>query len=377
MSTKRKLKLKKPFMVVIRVITIILVIFLILFSIYSYFMNQLHTLGYSKEASWNILIKFKKDYIVGIGNNKTLNAAFSSKYYKEKNLKHYSNISYVKQANLIKNINSLIKIGYSDSDISMIVTHGSDSDVSAFTKRKKVIYLEEYYTFKFAKLANYDRYVAYADATGDGDENTVVLVNLDRDKEDYKEAPVTKKFDFYVLVDKHHQLDKSFKATDLATIPDKYTATKDTKASKTIINAYINMYNAASKDGYGLIINSAYRSYQDQQELVDTYVKLYGQDYVNKYVALAGYSEHQTGLSLDIGSTTSKTFVSSKEYNWMVDNSYKYGFIQRFPKKYEAITGFNNEAWHFRYVGLKIAKYIYLHDMSYDEYYARFLDKSN
>ena len=101
----------------------------------------------------------------------------------------------------------------------------------------------------------------------------------------------------------------------------------------------------------------------------------YGDDYVNRFVAKPGFSEHQTGLSFDIGSTSSNVFANSKEYKWMLDNAYKYGFILRFTKKYESITQFRNEPWHYRYVGKDIAKYIHEHNISFEEYYAMFLDK--
>ena len=91
-------------------------------------------------------------------------------------------------------------------------------------------------------------------------------------------------------------------------------------------------------------------------------------------MALPGFSEHQTGLAFDIGSTSSKVFAESKEYEWMKDNAYKYGFILRFTKSNAYITGFRSEPWHYRYVGKKIAKYIYENDISFEEYYAEFLD---
>ena len=91
-------------------------------------------------------------------------------------------------------------------------------------------------------------------------------------------------------------------------------------------------------------------------------------------MAVPGTSEHQLGLAVDINADTS---VCSKDavYSWLAENSYKYGFIQRFPSKYERITGFRFESWHFRYVGKEAAKYIIENDMSYEEYYARFLMK--
>ena len=135
------------------------------------------------------------------------------------------------------------------------------------------------------------------------------------------------------------------------------------------------MQKEAEKEGYGIVINSAYRSYQDQLDLEELYLKTYGQSYVDKFVAKPGYSEHQTGLSYDIGSKSSNVFANSKEYKWMLDNAHKYGFILRFPKKYENITGFRSEPWHYRYVGKKIAKIIHDEDITLEEYYVKYLDK--
>ena len=88
-----------------------------------------------------------------------------------------------------------------------------------------------------------------------------------------------------------------------------------------------------------------------------------------------GYSEHQTGLAIDVGSKKYNTFASSKEYKWMLDNSYKYGYIIRYEKKYEHMTLFRAEPWHYRYVGKKIAKEIHDKDITLEEYYVRYLDK--
>ena len=77
------------------------------------------------------------------------------------------------------------------------------------------------------------------------------------------------------------------------------------------------------------MVSSGYRSYEEQEEVVNTYLKLYGQNYVDNYVAKPGFSEHQTAMSLDIASKSVNTFVNSDEYTWMMDNAYKYGFILR------------------------------------------------
>ena len=121
--------------------------------------------------------------------------------------------------------------------------------------------------------------------------------------------------------------------------------------------------------------NSAYRSYSDQEDTYNYYLEKYGQNYVNNFVAVPGYSEHQTGLALDVAAKDSEIFEESSEYTWMLENSYKYGFILRYPYEKQEITGYKFEAWHFRYVGEEIAKYVKENNITYEEYYIMFLDK--
>ena len=374
---KRKFRLKKSVVQKLKIVGVIFAIIIVIFFFYSSQISSLTRLGYSKEAARNILFQFKKEYVLSVGENKTLNAAFESDDYNEKYLDQYSKIDYQNQNHLIKNINTLIKKGYSNDNISMILAHGSDQDVTEFAKRDKINYLEEFFSLPYAKLSNYDRYVDYSNETGEDDETTVLAVNLDMDKENYEDPIIVKKFSTDMLVNKHRSLTKAFEPEDLVSIDEKY-AVDDTQAgSRIAVNAFIQMYKAAKKEGYGLVINSSYRSYEDQEETCDTYRELYGEKYVKNYVAMPGFSEHQTGLSFDIGSTDTNVFADSDEYEWVQENAHKYGFIQRFPTKYESITGFRAEPWHYRYVGKKIATYIYENDISFEEYYALFLDSDD
>ena len=86
--------------------------------------------------------------------------------------------------------------------------------------------------------------------------------------------------------------------------------------------------------------------------------------------AKPGHSEHQTGLSIDVeGSNLDyDLFAESKEFNWMKNNAHKYGFILRYPKGKEHITGFKYEPWHYRYVGKDVASYIYKNNITLEEY---------
>ncbi|MBQ2639729.1 MAG: M15 family metallopeptidase [Bacilli bacterium] len=374
MAVRRKFKLKPNAIILLKRVGIVLGILLAIFLFYRHNINELKKLGYSEKASNTILFKFKKSYVMDIGKNKTLNAAFESKDYKEKNIDNYSKIKYQNHKHLIKHINLLLKKGYHNKDISLILAHGTDNDVEEFIKHKKIRYIEEFFTIDCAKINNYDRYIAYSDETGEDEETVVVSVNLDMDKEPYKEPLKIRKYNKYVLVTKHRQLMKSYKPK-LVNIDKKYALDSKQKSVKEAKDAFIKMYKAAKKKGYEIYINSSYRSYEEQEKICNTYSSLYGQSYIEKYVAKPGYSEHQTGLVFDIASKKNKIFAESKEYKWMQENAYKYGFIQRYPKGYEEITGFRAEQWHYRYVGKKIAKYIYDHKITYDEYYIRFLDK--
>ena len=138
MKKIKSIKLKDKYVNILKITGVILCIFLGIFIFFRKQINDLKKYGYSEKASYNILFSFKKDYILSKGENKTLNAAFESKDYNENNLDRYAKINYVKQDNLIKNINKLIKIGYSNDDIDLILTHGDATAVERFIKRDKV-----------------------------------------------------------------------------------------------------------------------------------------------------------------------------------------------------------------------------------------------
>ena len=375
MVQKRKLKLKssarKPLIIVGAVILVIIIIV----SFYFNRVGELKSLGYSEEAANSIIFKFKYSYIVDLPFNKTLNAAFESDDYIEDNLDNYVKIYYKKGKHLISNINKLLDKGYSNNEISLIISRGDDKSVSLFAKRDKVKYIEEFLEVDYAKLENYDRYLAYKEKENDDAETTVLYVNMDFDKEDYVDPLVIDDFDDYVLVNKHRQLSSKYIPDDLVKIKDEYVKTDgEIEIERNVARAFYDMAEAAEEDGMELMVSSGYRSYEDQEEITNTYLELYGQKYVDNYVAKPGFSEHQTAMSLDVASKSVDTFVNSDEYVWMMDNAYKYGFILRYPKSKEDITGYKCEAWHYRYVGKKIAKYIHDNNITYDEYYVMFLD---
>ena len=376
MSKKKvKLKLKSSARKPLIIVGVVLLVIIIILSFYFNRIGELKNLGYSEEAAKNIIFKFKYSYVMDIGENKTLNEAFSSSDYKKENLDNYVKIDYENQDHLISNINKLLDKGYSVNEVNLIISKGDDKSVSDFVKREKVKYIEEFLSVDYAKLENLDRYVEYQDKENDDAETTVLYVNMDFDKEDYVDPLVIDEFDDYVLVNKHRQLSSEYVPDDLVTIDEEYVKSdEEIEIERNVAKAFYDMAEAASKEGLELMVSSGYRSYKDQEEITNTYLELYGQNYVDNYVAKPGFSEHQTAMSLDVASKSVNTFVNSDEYTWMMDNAYKYGFILRYPKSKEDITGYKCEAWHYRYVGKKIAKYIKENNITYDEYYVMFLD---
>ena len=177
-----------------------------------------------------------------------------------------------------------------------------------------------------------------------------------------------------MLINKYNGVSENFKVPDLTQISSE-CSNGDNYLNKEAAEAFEVMCKAAKKDGYSILANSTYRSYEDQQATWDKYLNLYGESYNERYVTKTGFSEHHSGLAVDVKSANSNIFKNSDEYTWMVANSYKYGFIHRYQESKVDITGIASEAWHFRYVGVEVATYIYENNLCFEEYYAMFLDK--
>lgn len=115
--------------------------------------------------------------------------------------------------------------------------------------------------------------------------------------------------------------------------------------------------DAAKAAGVPLGITSSYRSYQTQVTTYNYWVAQGGQAAADRYSARPGYSEHQTGLSVDFsaGNSSLDNFTGTAQQKWMAKNAYKYGWIQRYTTSNSATTGYNAESWHYRYIGRSAA----------------------
>lgn len=129
----------------------------------------------------------------------------------------------------------------------------------------------------------------------------------------------------------------------------------------------------ANNNGINIIVDSAFRNGYYQQMILDKLISEKGNE-AYKLIALPGASEHQTGLAVDFayyenGIYDDNVKEDDKEAIWLKENAWKYGFILRYPKGKEEITGFNFEPWHFRFVGLELAKELYEQNITLEEYY--------
>ena len=128
--------------------------------------------------------------------------------------------------------------------------------------------------------------------------------------------------------------------------------------TSTTTNAFYKMQAASKLENLNIYLSSGFRSYSTQDRIYNNYVARDGKEAADTYSARPGYSEHQSGLAFDVNQINS-TFDDSEEAIWLSNNCYKYGFILRYPKGKEDITGYKYESWHFRYVGVDLATKLY------------------
>jgi len=148
----------------------------------------------------------------------------------------------------------------------------------------------------------------------------------------------------------------------------KYSIPKDFGGTNsTATNALYSLQDAASLAGFSLPLVSGYRSYNRQNTIYNNYVKNYGQASADTFSARPGHSEHQTGLAFDIGKIDDN-FGNTPAGTWLKNNAHYYGFIIRYPKGKENITGYKYEPWHIRYLGVSIATDIYNKGVTLEEY---------
>jgi len=382
---KRKLKIKN-----ILILLIIIIIIFTLMVLFNKNNKKLENIGYSSleikeleklsEEELNTIYKYDHNsnliYIVTSENYNKDKLDLYIKYTLENkdidylkifNLMNHENFTlenidkYITHLKSFDNIDGIIKYvnDYNKYDIKL------DSTTLSFINEKYFIidYLDRYLNYyKNNNNLNY--------------KEIITRVNSNLDYEFYidsNKSDLTK--EMYTLVNKYNYLDKDYIPDNLVTVTGIYARDK-AQLVKVAYDNFVKLADEAKKNNLTIKVTTGYRSYNFQSTLYNNYVKADGVKNADTYSARPGYSEHQLGYSADLTNAKNVSFddfENTDEYKWLKDNAHKYGFIMRYPKDKEYITGYMFESWHYRYVGIDIATYIYENNITYEEYYAYFL----
>jgi len=310
----------------------------------------------------------KKDY------SKTIEMMLENNALKEEYLDSYYKINYFETNDFFTNTNKLLEKEYTAEEINYIFNNfKSDIDILLNMKHINILDFKDITNFDINKL---ERYLNYMESNTNYDTKTVITyVNIGLDLEGYsKYSSYTieeAENDLTILVNKYHKLPDNYEPSDLVGL----TNNSNYKLRKEAAEAFEKLTNAALKDNVIFYPFSAYRSFKTQNTLYSAYKARDGQKEADTYSARPGFSEHQLGLAVDVRSNTLTSNLTNEHYKWMLDNSYKYGFIVRYPKGKQHITQFIEEPWHIRYLGIELATKVHDSGLTYDEYYDIYMEK--
>ncbi len=267
----------------------------------------------------------------------------------------------------------ILKLGYPIDEARTLATALNHEQVDSLIARGEhdtiayPIINERYYI-----ADNFDRYLAFhkSDTTDAplGDIVAAVNVGIDLDPQE-SAVPCDTTMDRLMLVNRFHYLNEHHKPRKLKEFK-KIFCYEEQKAAPAVVKAFEAMQKDCKKQtGAQLMVNSAYRSYKQQ---IATYKR---ND--KRFVARAGFSEHQTGFAIDVTSLQHPMrwpFDTSKEGIWMREHCHEYGFILRYPKDRGHFMNYSYEPWHLRYVGEIAACQMHDEGITFDEYYAYYIE---
>lgn len=292
-------------------------------------------------------------------------------------INYYNDYQY-KQTNEYK----LLEKGYSLEDTKTIFAKLSETEQQKLIdndKDDKIISLLEQKYFLEKNLEDYKEYINKNNETDYA--KVISIVNVHANHKWYQlELNTNEDLGMLMNVNKFYTLSETYTPENLKNIDLTYAYDEEGK-NKLIDYAYdkfLELWQAANDQGFYLMVTSSYRDYESQKEIYDYRVSNWGERKADETAARPGHSEHQTGLVIDMTSKTeplADSFTDSEAYKWLKENAYKYGFIERYPEGKTYLTGYNPESWHWRYVGLEAAKTMHDENITFDEYYAFYVEK--
>ena len=282
----------------------------------------------------------------------------------------------------------LLEVGYSTEETKVLLDNLSSEEISEVLTYEYNEFIPEFAQAEYFIFKNLDGYLSqvitqeqdffkYRGTEGYDYDYIVSLVNVKAIYPVYENTEETDlSLGYGILVNKYYELGADYAPDDLVDIDIRYRFGGEKQIRAEVYDAFLEMWEAANQEGIYLVIDSAYRDYASQKEVYEFYENSQGTKYADGIAARPGFSEHQTGLSLDIYSkecANAATFKDSKTYAWLVANAHKYGFILRYPDGKSELTGYEYESWHYRYLGVELATEVYERGLTYDEYYAYYI----
>lgn len=321
----------------------------------------------NNDVNMNKIEKMMKEYNIDKKDySKTLEYVLLNNIYNEKYLKEYEDIEFINKDNFGTILNTFLPKGYSGKEINYILKL-SNKNID-YLSNINYQNISKYYSYKNFDASKIERYNNYQD-NNLNIKDIITRVNLNLDLEVYTDTnEVINPDDLLVVVNKYNHLPKSYKPNDLVNIDGAYN--NQVQVRKILKEPFKKLQEDALKNGIKLMPTTAFRSETFQKTLYDNYVSKDGIKKADTYSARPGYSEHQTGLAIDLKNMDlgSNIRLTDENYEWLSNNAYKYGFIIRFPEEKIDITQYQFENWHIRYVGLEHAKIIYENKLSLEEY---------
>ncbi len=352
---KKKRKLKKQF--------ILIILLLGIFVTYQVFAKN----NSNDKTVMNDILK--KNNIDKKYYSKTLEYVLLNNIYNEEYLEEYKDIEFNNEENFATILTTFLPKGYKGKEINYLLKLSTKN----IENLKNIDYqnIEQYYNIKNFDASKLERYKNYSQKHQDLKiEDIITQTNLNLDLNPYTETKeVADANDHLVLVNKYNYLPKGYQPSDIVYLDGAYK--NQVPVRKVLQESFLKLQESAKKElNINLMPTTAFRGEGFQRTLYNNYVAKDGITAADTYSARPSYSEHQTGLAIDLRNTalSSNIRLTDDNYTWLENNAYKYGFIIRFPKNKEHITLYQFENWHIRYVGDKAAKIIHDNNLTLEEY---------
>ena len=316
-------------------------------------------------------------YIKYHKNTDVLNALFDSKFERQE-VKEFMPKLEKKGMNSYTDdyIISLSNKGYKPKTIEYILLNFKMGDTKSLINSKYDKDLEKMLSNEFFDYKNYDRYINERSNNEDID-RTILRVTLDLDKDNYSDTTEEENPNsLTAFINKHRYVNEDYVPDDLVDMSDDYANNYygQLKLRSEAYEQFKKMVDDANKEDLEIYADTTYRSFNLQKTIYNNYVYENGYDKASLYAAKAGFSEHELGTAIDI----SNGYLIEKgdpEYNWLMQYAYKYGFIFRYYEDNVDLTGYADEPWHIRYVGVDVATKMHKEDLTFEEYWLKYVNK--